>query len=237
MQEKILFVDDEWRVLQGFQRLLQPTFQIETALSAAEALGKLTNNSRFAVVVCDMRMPEMDGVRLLTRIRTTHPEIVRIMLTGNSDQETAIQAVNEGHIFRFLTKPCAKPLLVKTLNDALIQFRLANNQQDLVDKARYGHSLAPWTVDPTSASYREIEQKVQELGTPETRTVQPSQGGFYVGRIISVGPIYVAQCLSPTRVIVHPKNLLSRIPQVGEFVRIDYNDSQGQVAEIPVPNS
>ena len=65
MPEKILFVDDEVQVLEGLQRLLHNTFQIETAAGAAEGLKKLRKSKEYAVVVCDMGMPDMDGVHLL----------------------------------------------------------------------------------------------------------------------------------------------------------------------------
>jgi DNA-binding NtrC family response regulator len=233
MPEKILFVDDEVQVLEGFQRLLHNTFQIETAAGAAEALKKLRKSKEYAVVVCDMRMPDMDGVHLLQKLKVDFPDVVRIMLTGNSDQQTAVEAVNEGNIFRFLNKPCGKDALVKALSAALIHYKIANNKEDLLDKARYGHRLEPWTADPTSAAYLEVEQQVRELVGDAARTVQPSGGGIYLGKIISVSSDYVVQSLSPARVIVHPKNLLTTVPQPGEYVRIEYSSSQGEVEEIP----
>src|SRR4051812_10059953 len=111
MSEKVLFVDDEPLVLQGIERLLRPDFRIDSVTCGAEALRKLKSSGPYAVIVCDMSMPEMDGVKLLEKIKVDFPDVVRVMLTGNSDQQTAIRAVNEGHIFRFLTKPCEKELL------------------------------------------------------------------------------------------------------------------------------
>ncbi|MGB7843982.1 MAG: hypothetical protein WBL63_00075, partial [Candidatus Acidiferrum sp.] len=170
-------------------------------------------------------------VRLLYRVRIDYPEIVRIMLTGNSDQETAMQAVNEGNIFRFLTKPCDKTLLLKTLNDALVQYRVANDKAELLEKASYGHALAPWTADPTSAAYREVQEKVREVVPGEARIFQPSDGGIYIGKTIWVNAEYVVQSLSGTRVMVHPRNLVTNIPRVGEVVRIEYTYGQGVVIE------
>jgi YesN/AraC family two-component response regulator len=232
MWEKILFVDDEPQVLEGFQRLLSASFRIDTAISGKEALTKLKRNGPYAVVVCDMRMPEMDGVQLLYKIKLEFPDAVRIMLTGNSDQLTAARAVNEGGIFRFLTKPCEEELLTKALNDALIQYRLANRKEDLLDKARSGYSIGLASLDPTGAGFREVEEKVQELLAGQARTFEPLDNAIYVGKTIWVTREYVLQCLSPTRVIVHRKDLLTKLPAVGEFVRIEYINGQGQVKEI-----
>src|ERR1700690_3223227 len=108
MAEKILFVDDEGAVLEGYQRMLHNDFQIETAVGGAEALTKLESSGPFAVVVADMRMPHMSGAQLLAKVTIKFPGVMRIMLTGDSDVQTAVKAVNEGNIFRFLTKPCEK---------------------------------------------------------------------------------------------------------------------------------
>jgi CheY-like chemotaxis protein len=232
VRERILFVDDEPQLLEGFQRLLSPAFQIETAVSGAEALAKLKRNGPYAVVVCDMRMPEMDGVRLLTKIRLEFPESVRIMLTGNSDQETAAKAVNEGNVFRFLTKPCDEDLLTRTLNAALIQYRVTNQKEDLLEKARSGQTLRPATHDFASAGYKQAEEKIHEFLSATAEACQPSEAGTYFGKTIWVNTDYVVQSLSPSRAVVHARSALTRIPQVGEFVSIHYHKGQGEVKEL-----
>ena len=230
MAEKILFVDDEQQVLQGIQRLLHRTFLIETALSGAEALTKLKRSGPYAVVVCDMRMPEMDGVRLLAKIKVDFPETVRIMLTGNSDQETAVRAVNEGHIFRFLTKPCNEEVLTSTLNAALIQYRLASHKEQLLDKALSGYQLPPEAGN--YAEFQLAERKAKELLSRDAVTALPNDSGVYFGTMIWEGADYVVQRLSQTRAIAHAKSRLSKIPPVGEIVRIEYSDGRGEVRGI-----
>jgi CheY-like chemotaxis protein len=138
MNEKILFVDDEVPILEGYQRLLHREFQIDVAVGGRAALTMIETNGPFAVVVSDMRMPEMDGAQLLSRIRGSHPETVRVMLTGNSDVQAAASAVNEGSIFRFLTKPCSKESLGKALTASLLQCRLINAEKDLLEKTLTG---------------------------------------------------------------------------------------------------
>ena len=86
MTERILFIDDEKNVLTAFQRNLRQEFDIGVALGGAEGLRAMALEP-FAVVVCDMRMPEMDGVDTLRQIAEAYPDATRIMLTGNADQE------------------------------------------------------------------------------------------------------------------------------------------------------
>jgi response regulator RpfG family c-di-GMP phosphodiesterase len=134
MSEKILFVDDEQNVLDAYQRTLRKDFHIETALSGAEGLEALASRGPYAVIVSDMRMPVMDGVEFLARARQQASESVRIMLTGNADQQTAIDAVNEGSIFRFLTKPCAPETLAKVITAGLEQHRLVVAERELLEQ-------------------------------------------------------------------------------------------------------
>lgn len=223
MHEKILFVDDEPQVLEGIERLLYPDFRIDTATSGAEALAKLRDSGPYAVVVCDMRMPEMDGIQLLCKIKVKFPEAIRLMLTGNTDQPTAVKAVNEGNVFRFLTKPCEEDLLKRELNSALVQYRLTAFHEE-----REGNpsSYRPATKQQvgTDRSRPEIGQRLRDL-VKDTGTIRlPAiDGAVYIGEVIGEDSEHLVQSISPTNAIAHPRNLLSRIPKIGEFVRIEYN--------------
>src|SRR5579863_6628829 len=115
MNDKILLVDDEAAILEGYQRLLRRDFRIDVARGGKSTLASLESSGPYAVVVSDMRMPEMDGAQLLAKVKVLSPDTVRVMLTGNADIQTAVSAVNEGSIFRFLTKPCTKETLAKAL--------------------------------------------------------------------------------------------------------------------------
>jgi response regulator RpfG family c-di-GMP phosphodiesterase len=131
--ETILLVDDDIRVVTALQRSLHKSYQIEIAGSAAEALEAIAGTS-YAVVVSDMKMPGMNGIELLGKVKETSPETVRILLTGQADLGTAIAAVNEGSVFRFLTKPCPDELLTKTLDAALDQHRLVISERDVLQE-------------------------------------------------------------------------------------------------------
>lgn len=103
---KILFVDDDPRILSAMRRRFANDFNLITFERGNEAVSYLKSNSDISVLIADMRMPEMDGLELLRHSQEIRPELKRIMLTGNSDQKTAVDAINEGRVFRFLKKPC-----------------------------------------------------------------------------------------------------------------------------------
>ena len=138
MTAKVLFVDDEVNILHSIKRELRKRFEIYTAGSGTEALEILRNQGPFAVIVSDMRMPVMDGIKLLATVKNQYPETVRLMLTGNADQETAIEAVNKGQIFRFLNKPCPTSTLAMTIALALRQYSLITAEKELLDKTLMG---------------------------------------------------------------------------------------------------
>jgi response regulator RpfG family c-di-GMP phosphodiesterase len=138
MSEKILCVDDDENILAAHKRQLRRQFQIETACSGIEGLKLLSSGGPFAVVVSDLRMPGMDGIEFLAKIREISPDTVRIMLTGNADLNSAIEAVNQGNIFRFLTKPCSTELLAKVIDSGFHQYRLIKAERELLDQTLKG---------------------------------------------------------------------------------------------------
>ncbi|MFH0880347.1 MAG: HD domain-containing phosphohydrolase [Lentisphaerota bacterium] len=136
--QKILCLDDEQSVLDGFKRQLHKDFALTTANQGEDALKILSEHGPFAVIVSDMRMPGMDGIRFLARAREIAPDSVRMMLTGAGDLQTAMEAVNEGRIFRFLTKPCPAEILAKSLHAALEQYRLVTAERELLENTLKG---------------------------------------------------------------------------------------------------
>ena len=137
-REKILFVDDDANLLDSYRRQLRKKFRLTTAQGGQEALEQLKQNGTFAVVVSDMRMPGMDGIQVLTEVRKRSPDSVRMMLTGNADLQTAIDAVNAGSVFRFLTKPCSPDNMSQALEEGLRQYQLIHAEKDLLEKTLHG---------------------------------------------------------------------------------------------------
>ena len=123
MDDKILLVDDDVMVLSGLKRQLRNKFNIETALSGEEALKAIKTGGPYAVVVSDFMMPGMNGVELLSIVRDTSPETVRMMLTGSSDMKTAIKAVNDGNVFQLHLKPCSTDTLMQAIKTGLEKYR------------------------------------------------------------------------------------------------------------------
>jgi response regulator RpfG family c-di-GMP phosphodiesterase len=136
--ERILFVDDDPSLLSGISRQLHGKFQVVTAEGGVEGLRKMEQEGPFAVIVADMRMPDMNGIQLLQKIQSIAPHTVRIMLTGNADLGTAMHAVNEGNIFRFLEKPCHKDTLEWALQSGLELYRHKTAEKELLEKTLYG---------------------------------------------------------------------------------------------------
>ncbi|HNX95670.1 MAG TPA: response regulator [Holophaga sp.] len=138
MEPQILFVDDDPNILAAYTRVLRRRYHIRTAQGGEEGLQVIQAEGPFAVVVADMRMPGMDGVVFLSHVRNFNPDTVRIMLTGNVDLSTAVEAVNQGNIFRFLTKPCEPDVLATALDDALGMYRLVTAEHELLEKTLKG---------------------------------------------------------------------------------------------------
>src|SRR5579864_3783237 len=138
MPASVLFVDDEPHLLDGIARALRNEFDVRTATSAAEGLRVLKCSGPFAVVVSDMRMPEMNGAQFLGRVRELAPDTVRIILSGQSDMQQTIAAVNEGHIFRFLSKPCDTQSLLTVVRMGVEQHRLIVAEKVLLEQTLTG---------------------------------------------------------------------------------------------------
>jgi FixJ family two-component response regulator len=231
--EKILLVDDDSNVLDGYRRSLSREFRMETALGGQEALGLASENGPYAVVVSDMRMPGMDGIQLLSDIKAKWPDTVRIMLTGNADIETAINAINEGSIFRFLNKPCGKEMMAKTLTTALVQYRLITAEKQLLEQTLSG-SIQVLTevlslVNPAAFSRADRARRYihhvatfMNLGNPWRYEVAAmmSQLGCVTLPSETIDAVYTGEKLSPseqTQYDAHPHvayDLLSKIPRL-----------------------
>lgn len=166
----ILCVDDEPNVLEGLALTLGRRYQVETATSGAQALELLQRTPNKVVIVSDMRMPGMDGATFLARAREVLPDAVRILLTGQTDIESAISAVNNGQIFRFLTKPCAPPALLTAIAAAVEQNELITAQRVLLEQTLHGCIKALTDVlsiaNPAAfGRATRIKQVVSELAT------------------------------------------------------------------------
>jgi len=132
MGAKILIVDDEKPILDSLRRNLARRYEIVTAEGVEEGLAALKSQGPFAVILSDLSMPGMDGVKFLARAKELSPGSVRMMLTGHGDFETAVAAVNEGNIVRFLIKPCPVDALIRAIDAGLEQYRFQMAEKELL---------------------------------------------------------------------------------------------------------
>src|SRR3990172_2000376 len=168
-KKRVLFVDDEPNVLQGLSRMLRSMrndWEMDFASNGPEALSKLKQGD-FHVVVSDMRMPIMDGADLLNKIREQYPDVVRIILSGHSDQKMIFKSIGSTH--QYMSKPCDADKIKNTITHALALREILNNQkiQKLVSKLK--------SIPSVPSLYTEI---MAELQAPDPKLSR-------VGEIIS----------------------------------------------------
>lgn len=139
---RLLLVDDEPNVLHALRRTLRGHAEVCLHTDPLEALAQLERDVADevppAAVVCDMRMPGLDGAATLARARALSPDSTRLLLTGQTDLGAAVRAVNDGGIFRFLTKPCPPEQLLAAVADAVAQHRLVTAERVLLEQTLKG---------------------------------------------------------------------------------------------------
>lgn len=190
---RVLCVDDEPRMLNAIGRNLRGAFDLNLAASGAEALAQLrAATAPFAVVVSDMRMPEMNGIALLAQVRREFPDTTRILLTGYADMDSVVQAVNEGHIFRFLGKPCSTTLLLETIRAGVRQHELITGEKVLLEQTVRGSidalvgilALASPTLFGRASRIRQLTRMLGEAtGVPDMWQVEMAAQLAQIGRI------------------------------------------------------
>jgi response regulator RpfG family c-di-GMP phosphodiesterase len=135
---RVICVDDEPHVSSGLALHLRRKYEVELATSGQAGLELLARKPEAAVVISDMRMPGMNGAEFLSRASQAHPNTTRILLTGYAELDAAVRAINEGHIFRFLVKPCPPPELLRTVEAAADHHRLLLAEQVLLEQTLHG---------------------------------------------------------------------------------------------------
>lgn len=239
MDRRVLFVDDEKNVLEGIQRQLRKRFEVTAALGPEEGLEALRSRGPFAVIVSDLRMPGMDGIRFLSRAREIAPDSVRMVLTGYADVQNAIQAVNEGYVFRFLTKPCDRDTLNRVLQLGVRQYRLVMAERVLLQKTLRGSirmltdilSLVnPEAFGRASRIKRYARELAGKLGMPDAWRVETAAMLSQIGCVVlsedTLSKISRGKELSEEEqqaYDMHPgigADLLSRIPRMEQVAEI-----------------
>ncbi len=236
---KILCLDDEPNILEAFQRQLRGRFNLDMAVSGNQALQMIAEHGPYDIIISDLRMPGMDGIEFLQKVKNILPNSVRLMLTGNADQESAVRAVNEGNIFRFLNKPCSPKDLLKALEDAAMQYRLITAEKDLLQNTLSG-SIKLLTdilsfIDPTlfgqSIKLRQLIQKIiPQLELNNSWEIE------LAGMLSNIGLVTVPSDVKEKyrkkiQLSTEEQNLIEKVPAIGQSLLANIPRLEG-VAEI-----
>ena len=223
MSEKILCVDDDANILAAYQRNLRKQFTINTALGGEQALAAIETQGPYAVVVSDMQMPGMNGIEFLLKAKEKAPDTVRFMLTGNADQQTAMEAVNKGHVFQFLTKPCPPEMLALALEAGLKQYRLVTAERDLLEKTLSG-SIKVLTdilalIDPRSFGGGELLRDytrtfVKSLKINQTWEFEVAAMLSQIG-FVTIPPGVIQKARAGHGLSGQEKDMLTQVPTTG----------------------
>lgn len=231
MNNKILCVDDEESILKGFQLNLRKDFELHMASNGAEGLEVFDRERGFALVLSDMRMPEMNGATMLSEIKKRDHEVVTVLLTGHTDFESAMAAVNEGNVFRMLSKPCPPDTLIKVLNAGLEQHDLIKSKRILLDKTLRGavDALAQ-SLSTAKPLFFGRAQRVRRLANELADMLNvPNRWRVDVASVFSqLG--YISLPESVCEDVYHKKDLS---PEVKKLVKKLPGDIQNLIGKIP----
>ncbi|MEM7307409.1 MAG: HD domain-containing phosphohydrolase [Planctomycetota bacterium] len=236
---RVLLVDDEQALLDALQRTYRKRFRFSTACGGPAGLEAIQNDGPFDVVVSDYQMPEMNGAAFLSRVAEVAPESVRIMLTGNADLQTAIDAVNTGQVFRFLTKPCDPDVFTQGIDAAFEQVRLRRAERDLLQGTLKGSievladvlSLSnPDAFGRANRVRSYVAQLAKLLKMPDTWQVESAAMLSQIGCVALPGDLLElvasGQVLSDAQSEAYEQHpgigarLLSHIPRLGPVAEI-----------------
>jgi CheY-like chemotaxis protein len=144
---RILVVDDEEAILETMSFTFEDDYEVHTATDPRRALDLLEAKGPFAVVLTDQRMPDMSGVEFVSEVRRRHPTTVRMILTGFSDMDAIIQAINDGHIYAYISKPWEPDHLKQVMKQAVEHHKLAAENERLVGDLRRVNRFLEAVID------------------------------------------------------------------------------------------
>lgn len=195
---RILCVDDEPNLLAALERSLFDQFDVVTAIGGEAGLVAMSEGAPFDVIVSDMRMPGMDGAAFLAQARERAPDTVRILLTGQADAESAIAAINQGAIFRYLRKPCPTDELTATLQQAVDVHRRTLLERELLSTTLAStikmlsevlSMVAPWAFQRSAMLQTCVRHVTQKLAWPDGWAVQVAAALSHIGCISVPGDV------------------------------------------------
>jgi response regulator RpfG family c-di-GMP phosphodiesterase len=223
---RILCVDDEPQIVEGLTRVLRKKFEVVTASGGEAALARLDRGESFEVIVSDMRMPGMNGATLLAKFNERAPNVTRVLLTGHAEIDAAIAAVNEGHVFRFLTKPCPPEVLIPALEAAVAQYRLITAERVLLEETLLGSVRAltealdlsrPEALRGTFRRHERARAIALHLKVPDAWHVEVASMISCVGYVILPSEI-VTKLQAGAPLDLGEREMAARLPGVAERV-------------------
>ena len=223
MNGKILFVDDDPNILAAYKRNLKNRFVLETALSGQEGLELIEKSEPFEVIVADMNMPGMDGIQFLSKVKEKSPDTVRIMLTGNAEQRTAMDAVNEGSIFRFLNKPCSREILSFALEAGIKQYQLITAEHELLENTLRGSirvltelmsMINPVIFSQSMRIRKYVKHIAGELGLPDIWQFEMAAMLSQIG-CVTIPPDIIVKKYAGDELDANEQRMFSFHPEVG----------------------
>lgn len=138
INEKVLVVDDDPAILTLYKKHFESVVDIFTAQHPLEGLEILKKSGPFALLVTDFKLPEIDGLQLINKASEIAPDMVKILMTGYADLDLAIKAINEGRVFRFLTKPCSNKDMAASFIAAINFYRHLKSEKDTLERTFNG---------------------------------------------------------------------------------------------------
>lgn len=223
MSRRVLCVDDEPNLLQGLRRQFHGKLQLDIAVGPVEGLKTLDASGPYAVVVADMTMPVMNGAEFLAQVKLRAPDTVRIMLTGNADQQTATLAVNKGFVFRFLNKPCPAGELLSAIEQGIELHRATKTEREMLETTLSGSVKVMTEIlalvhgqDQTEGPIlRETACKLaKEMHLAEIWQVEVAGSLCRLG-MVTLPPDLAARYASGQPIDRKGMELLARVPEVG----------------------
>ena len=189
----ILCVDDEMNILNTLRRLFRnEEFQVLTAISGEEVLAILKTTENIGLILSDQRMPEMTGAEFLQEARALFPDISRMILTGYTDVSAAVDAINRGGAYRFLTKPWNEHELRQAVQDGLHRYLLTRDNQRLNELVRRQNiEMAEWN---TNLKNRVLQQTAQLRQTLKNDQGSPAIDGTYANNVVEAFSYLREQC-------------------------------------------
>ncbi len=220
---RILLVDDDQNILDSFRRQLRKNYNLETAVSGIEGLKLIASDRFYSVVISDYHMPGIDGISFLKAVKLKSPSTIRIILTGRADLEIAMNAVNEGHIFRFMTKPCPAEILVNAIESGLTYQNLVVAEKDLLEKTLSGgikvmteilSIVNPKTFSRSIRIKNYVNHIVEKLNIPFAWQFEISALLCFIGAV-TIPPQTLDKLTSGGVLTDEEKDMVAKHPQVG----------------------